>query len=224
MRSLIAGTVLLTLGTTALGTSLALAQTPAPTAPAPGTQAVPPEKPATISPDAPKPDVVKPDVVKPDASSSDTTKSDKVKSDTVKPDASAAPLKPVEPVPGQPATFTNDLRPTFVAQSPDDMVSSKLVGQSIINGANETIGEIADVVIGFDGKVKAWVVGVGGFLGIGTKYVAVDPSALHLQRIDGKALRAVINTDKDQLRAAPEYIYLGKEKPKDDAGKADGAK
>nr|WP_246685287.1 MULTISPECIES: PRC-barrel domain-containing protein [unclassified Methylobacterium] len=142
----------------------------------------------------------------------------------MKPDASAAPLKPVEPVPGQPATFTNDLRPTFVAQSPDDMVSSKLVGQSIINGANETIGEIADVVIGFDGKVKAWVVGVGGFLGIGTKYVAVDPSALHLQRIDGKALRAVINTDKDQLRAAPEYIYLGKEKPKDDATKADGAK
>ena len=214
MRSLIAGTVLLTLGTTALGTSLALAQTPAPTAPAQGTQAVPTEKPATISPDAPKPDVVKPD-----ASSSDRTKPD-----AVKPDASAAPLKPVEPVPGQPATFTNDLRPTFVAQSPDDMVSSKLVGQSIINGANETIGEIADVVIGFDGKVKAWVVGVGGFLGIGTKYVAVDPSALHLQRIDGKTLRAVINTDKDQLRAAPEYIYLGKEKPKDDATKANGAK
>ena len=201
MRSLIAGTVLLT-----LGTSVALAQTTAPTAPAPGTQAVPPEKPATTSPDAPKPDLVKPDVVKPDP---------------VKPDASAAPMKPVEPVPGQPATFTDNLRPTFVAQSPDDMVSSKLVGQSIINGANETIGEIADVVIGFDGKVKAWVVGVGGFLGIGTKYVAVDPSALHLQRIDGKSLRASINTDKDQLRAAPEYIYLGKEKPKDDAAKSD---
>ena len=224
MRSLIAGTVLLTLGTTALGTSLALAQTPAPTAPAPGTQAVPPEKPATISPDAPKPDVVKPDVVKPDVVKPDASSSDRTKPDAVKPDASAAPLKPVEPVPGQPATFTNDLRPTFVAQSPDDMVSSKLVGQSIINGANETIGEIADVVIGFDGKVKAWVVGVGGFLGIGTKYVAVDPSALHLQRVDGKALRAVINTDKDQLRAAPEYVYLGKEKPKDDAGKANGAK
>ena len=76
------------------------------------------------------------------------------------------------------------------------------------------LGEIADVVIGFDGKVKAWVVGVGGFLGIGTKYVAVDPSAMHLQRVDGKALRAMINTDKDQLRAAPEYIYLGKEPPK----------
>ncbi|MFK5595986.1 PRC-barrel domain-containing protein [Methylobacterium sp. HMF5984] len=209
MRSLIAGTVLLTLGTTALGPSLALAQTSSPTTAAPGTQAVPPEKPATASPDAPKPDVVKPDSVKPDP---------------VKPDASAAPMKPVEAVPGQPATFTDNLRPTFVAQSPDDMVSSKLVGQTIINGANETIGEIADVVIGFDGKVKAWVVGVGGFLGIGTKYVAVDPSAMHLQRVDGKALRAMINTDKDQLRAAPEYIYLGKEKPKDDAGKADAAK
>ena len=120
--------------------------------------------------------------------------------------------------------FLGPVAQCVVAQSPDDMVSSKLVGQTIINGANETIGEIADVVIGFDGKVKAWVVGVGGFLGIGTKYVAVDPSAMHLQRVDGKALRAMINTDKDQLRAAPEYIYLGKEKPKDDAGKADAAK
>ena len=224
MRSLLAGTVLLTLGTTTLGmttlgTSLALAQTPAPTAPAPGTQAVPPEKPATTAPDAPKPDIVTSDPAKPAASTPAASTSD-----AAKPGTSAAPMKPVEPVPGQPATFTNDLRPTFVAQSPDDMVSSKLVGQNIVNGADETIGQIADVVIGFDGKVKAWVVGVGGFLGIGTKYVAVDPSALHLQRVDGKALRAVINTDRDQLRAAPEYIYLGKEKPKDDAGKAESSK
>lgn len=131
---------------------------------------------------------------------------------------------PSAPVQAAPATLANDLRPTFVVQNKSDMVTSKLVGLTIQNAANETIGEIADVVIGFDGKVKAWVVGVGGFLGIGTKYVAVDPSALHLQRIDGKALRAVINTDKDQLRAAPEYVYLGKEKPKDDAGKANGAK
>lgn len=185
-----------------MGTGLALAQTADPVAPTPGTQAVPPEKPATVSPDAPKPDLVKPDLVKPDTTT-----------------PAVAPMKPVEAVPGQPATFTDSLRPTFVAQSPDDMVTSKLVGQSITNAANETIGEIADVVIGFDGKVKAWVVGVGGFLGIGTKYVAVDPSALRLQRTDGKTLTAMINTDRDQLRAAPEYIYLGKEKPKDATAK-----
>ncbi|MFC6744960.1 hypothetical protein ACFQFG_08605 [Methylobacterium persicinum] len=54
-----------------------------------------------------------------------------------------------------------------------------------------------------------------GLLGIGAKYVAIDPSALKVTRGDGDTLKATIDTTKDQLRAAPEYIYLGKEKPKD---------
>jgi sporulation protein YlmC with PRC-barrel domain len=135
------------------------------------------------------------------------------------PAASSAPdqAKPASPdsaspALAKPATLANDLRPTFVAQAPSDMVASKLIGLTIQNAANETIGEIADVVLDEDSKVKSWVVGVGGFLGIGTKYVAIDPSAMKLARADGKTLKATINTDKDQLRAAPEYVYLGKEK------------
>lgn len=106
-----------------------------------------------------------------------------------------------------PATLANDLRPTFVAQNPADMVASKLIGLTIQNGANETIGEIADVVLDEKSTVKAWVVGVGGFLGIGTKYVAIDPSALKLARVDEKTMKASIETTKDQIRAAPEYVY-----------------
>ncbi|MEG9527605.1 MAG: PRC-barrel domain-containing protein [Hyphomicrobiales bacterium] len=118
------------------------------------------------------------------------------------------------PVPGQPATMADNLRPTFVAQTPDDMVASKLIGSSVVNGANETIGQIADFVLDQKGAVKAWIIGVGGFLGIGSKYVAVDPSVLKLNRADDKTLQARIDTTKDQLRAAPEYVYLGKEPPK----------
>ena len=117
------------------------------------------------------------------------------------------------PVPAAPATLSNDLRPTFVAQTPTDRVTSKLIGLTIQNGANETIGEIADIVLDESSTIKAWVVGVGGFLGIGTKYVAVDPSALKLTRVDDKTLKATIDTNKDQLRAAPEYVYLGQAKP-----------
>ncbi len=117
------------------------------------------------------------------------------------------------PVPAAPATLADDLRPTFVAQNPSDRVTSKLVGLTIQNGANETIGEIADVVLDDKNTVKSWVVGVGGFLGLGTKYVAIDPSALKITRVDNASLKAVIDTNKDQLRAAPEYIYLGKAKP-----------
>jgi hypothetical protein len=126
------------------------------------------------------------------------------------------------PAPAAPATLTNDLRPTFVAQTPADRVTSKLIGLTIQNGANETIGEIADVVLDESSTVKAWVVGVGGFLGIGTKYVAIDPSALKLARVNETSLKATIETTKDQLRAAPEYVYLGKSKPAD--GKAADAK
>ncbi len=125
------------------------------------------------------------------------------------------------PAPAAPATLANDLRPTFVAQNKSDMVTSKLVGLTIQNGANETIGEIADVVLDEKNTVKSWVVGVGGFLGIGTKYVAIDPSALKLARVDDTTLKATIDTNKDQLRAAPEYIYLGKAKPNADAKTTD---
>jgi hypothetical protein len=126
----------------------------------------------------------------------------------------AAGDNPAAPVPGQPATMADNLRPTFVAQNPDDRVASKLIGASVVNGANETIGQIADIVLDEKNTVKSWVIGVGGFLGLGSKYVAVDPSVLKLNRTDDKTLQARIDTTKDQLRAAPEYIYLGKEPPK----------
>ncbi|MCJ2036759.1 PRC-barrel domain-containing protein [Methylobacterium sp. J-068] len=126
------------------------------------------------------------------------------------PETTAPAPSPTAPVQAAPATLANDLRPTFVVQNKSDMVTSKLVGLTIQNGANETIGEIADVVLDEKNTVKAWVVGVGGFLGIGTKYVAIDPSALKLARVDDATLKATIDTTKDQLRAAPEYVYLGK--------------
>ncbi len=122
--------------------------------------------------------------------------------------------KAATPAPAQPAPVADSLRPTFVAQTPDDMVASKLIGSSVVNGANETIGQIADFVLDQKGAVKAWIIGVGGFLGLGSKYVAVDPSVLTLNRTDDKTLQARIDTTKDQLRAAPEYVYLGKEPPK----------
>jgi len=137
------------------------------------------------------------------------------------PEPAAPASSPSAPVQAAPATLANDLRPTFVVQNKSDMVTSKLVGLTIQNAANETIGEIADVVLDEKNTVKSWVVGVGGFLGIGTKYVAIDPSALKLSRVDDTTLKATIDTNKDQLRAAPEYIYLGKAKANADSKAAE---
>ncbi|GAB6841796.1 hypothetical protein HNR00_001892 [Methylorubrum rhodinum] len=125
-----------------------------------------------------------------------------------------APKQEPGPVAAQPATLNDDLRAKFVAQAPEDVVASKLIGTTIRNGANESIGSVADIV--FDGKlaVKSYVVSVGGFLGLNAKYVAVAPETLKLSRKDGGGLDALIETDKDQLRAAPEYVYLGSEPKK----------
>ncbi|MGH1587968.1 PRC-barrel domain-containing protein [Methylobacterium phyllosphaerae] len=131
--------------------------------------------------------------------------------DGTKPDGGGA----ATPVPAAPAPMADSLRPTFVAQAPDDMVASKLIGSSVVNGANETIGQIADFVLDQKGAVKAWIIGVGGFPGDRLEIRRGRPlraQARPHRRQDPSSAR--IDTTKDQLRAAPEYVYLGKEPPK----------
>ena len=94
-----------------------------------------------------------------------------------------------------------------MAQQPGDRLASRLVGLSIQNNGNETIGDIDDIVLTDAGAVKAYVVSVGGFLGMGTKYVAIDPRAVVLTHQDEKTWKATMNATKDQLKAAPQYKY-----------------
>jgi sporulation protein YlmC with PRC-barrel domain len=67
------------------------------------------------------------------------------------------------------------------APQPGQMLGSDLTGTNVYGMNNETIGDINDVLIGRDGRVVAVVVGVGGFLGIGQKDVAVPFEALEIQ-------------------------------------------
>jgi PRC-barrel domain len=95
----------------------------------------------------------------------------------------------------------------FVTQQPNDRLASRLIGLNIQNSANETIGEIHDIVLTDANAVRAIIVSVGGFLGIGTRYVAIDPKAITFDRQDERNWKAVMKTTKDQLRAAPEYKW-----------------
>lgn len=95
----------------------------------------------------------------------------------------------------------------FVAQQANDRLASRLIGLNIKNPANDTIGEIYDVVLTDSNAIRAYIVSVGGFLGIGTRYVAIDPKAITFDRQDEKNWTATMNVNKDQLRAAPEYKW-----------------
>ncbi|WP_066925466.1 PRC-barrel domain-containing protein [Methylobacterium sp. CCH5-D2] len=94
----------------------------------------------------------------------------------------------------------------FVTAKPAEVTSSRLVGKNLYNNKNETIGEVEDLVIDNGKTVTGVVVSVGGFLGMGERYVLVDPSSIFLHKADGK-LKAMVDTDKDALKNAPEFKY-----------------
>jgi hypothetical protein len=103
--------------------------------------------------------------------------------------------------------------------------ASKLHGIDVYNQQNQKIGDIEDVLMDKDGKAKRAVLGVGGFLGMGERNVAVNFSELRFSdqpvKINtsgsgaitngsvGKNYpdHAVFNATKDQLKAMPEFKY-----------------
>ena len=63
--------------------------------------------------------------------------------------------------------------------------------------------EVDDLILSENG-VEAVVLGVGGFLGMGTKDVAVMPSSINISK-DGNATRLIVDASKQQLKSAPTY-------------------
>lgn len=95
----------------------------------------------------------------------------------------------------------------FSTVSNNEMFSSKLKGLNIYNQKDESVGEITDIAIK-GSQIDALILSVGGFLGVGERYVAVSPSSVNI-RYDNKdnKWRATMNTTKDALKAAPEFKY-----------------
>jgi sporulation protein YlmC with PRC-barrel domain len=87
------------------------------------------------------------------------------------------------------------------------MFSSKLKGLNVYNQKDESVGEITDLAIK-NHQVDALILSVGGFLGVGERYVAVSPSSVnvHYDSKNDKWL-ASMNTSKEALKEAPEFKY-----------------
>ena len=108
----------------------------------------------------------------------------------------------------KPATPPANVKSVSVPQ--DAVLSYNLIKQTVVDGSNNSVGEIQDLVIE-KGKLVAYILSVGGFLGMGEHYVAVDPSSVALKYDDGaKKWIASVNATKDQLKEVPEFKYDGK--------------
>jgi hypothetical protein len=115
------------------------------------------------------------------------------------------------------------------AQQAGDYMAADIIGANVRNAQGESLGSVGDLVLDKDGKVKAAVLSVGGFLGIGDKRVAVAWDQLQI-RADASGAPAtgattgaggaapaardpmlVVNMTKDQLKAAPEFKTLAQQ-------------
>ena len=90
------------------------------------------------------------------------------------------------------------------SQKTDQWLSSKFIGIDVVGTDDKKIGDVNDVLFDQQGKIEAYVIGVGGFLGIGAKDVALSPSAFQLVK-DSNNERLKVSMTKDQLEKAPAF-------------------
>ncbi|MGE3832121.1 MAG: PRC-barrel domain-containing protein [Parvibaculaceae bacterium] len=103
-----------------------------------------------------------------------------------------------------PAQAPADLTATNI-DSGKAMLASNFIGSTVYSTANENVGDINDLVFDADSKVNAAVIGVGGFLGMGEKDVAVPLDKITVSKDENGAIKYVISATREQLDAAPAF-------------------
>jgi len=122
----------------------------------------------------------------------------------------ATPASHATPAAAGPATAADAPAGFLRQQDTAEWRSSKLVGTSVYGPDNKSIGTIDDLIIDRKGGVEAAVIGVGGFLGVGQKDVAVPFSALTIQRKANSSSidKITVTYTKQQLSQAPTFAYF----------------
>ena len=195
-------TLLATTALAALLTTGAIAQDAAPAAPAAPATSAPaaPAAPATAAPAAP------------------------AATDAVPAAGTTAPAANAAPVESGAMEETDvdepwDMSAGYTAVDTDNL-ASELIDQAVYSSAGddaEEIGNVTDLVFDESGHLSAVVIGVGGFLGIGEKSVAVDFQSLEFTVAADNTERWVLPTTAEALTAAPEFVWE-KDEPADANG------
>jgi hypothetical protein len=93
----------------------------------------------------------------------------------------------------------------ITVQPPNEWSAIVFLGDAVTNPAGETVGDINDLLFDKGGRINTAVIGVGGFLGVGEKDIAVPFNALSFSTgKDGERL-VVVSLTKEALDRAPEY-------------------
>ena len=123
------------------------------------------------------------------------------------PSATAPSTSAPATMPSTPATKSDSAK--FLAkQAPDQMLASKFKGTDVIGADDAKIGDVSDILFDKDAKIEAYVISVGGFLGIGSKDVAMAPSEFQVVAGDkskNESDKLKVAMTKDELKQAANF-------------------
>jgi len=106
----------------------------------------------------------------------------------------APPQTPTDPAPGTPSVTVLGKQEV-----------RGILGREVRSTADENMGRIVDVLVDGQGQTRAAIIDFGGFLGVGSRKIAVDWKALHFVPAADKRAGIVLELTRDQVKPAPEY-------------------
>ena len=80
-----------------------------------------------------------------------------------------------------------------------------ILGRDVRSSADEDMGRVVDVLVDHAGQVRAAIIDFGGFLGVGSRKIAVDWNALHFPEPGKPGERIALDLTRDQVKSAPEF-------------------
>lgn len=123
--------------------------------------------------------------------------------------APAEPMAPAAPNAVAPDTAAAASGEYLTEQSEQQVSANDYIGKAIYTSGDESIGNVTDLIIEENGGIDAVVVGVGGFLGIGAKNVALPIDKVTVTRdAEAGTVRLTTMETADALKAAPEFMTL----------------
>jgi len=90
-------------------------------------------------------------------------------------------------------------------QTSGQWLASDIMGMNVLGAKDEKIGSVSDLLVDNDGNILAAVVGVGGFLGIGQKNIAITFDTLNISMDQSGDPQAKLTLTKEELENAPEF-------------------
>lgn len=130
--------------------------------------------------------------------------------DSMAPADSGAELTETAPAPETPAA---PVKGQIILQTENSVLAKDLVGTRVYSEAGETVGDINDLIVNLDGTIGGVVIGVGGFLGMGEKDVAVEMAAITVATDpETSAFRLILGATREDLDAAPAFKSAAQQK------------